>query len=67
MSAPARSGTRAISSVTSASIICASAPREGGAVVTVDHEVRLTELDRDDRREATVGERFLERAQPGRG
>ena len=33
-------------------------------MVTVDHEVRLTELDRDDRREAAVGERFLERAQP---
>ena len=44
--------------------LCASAPREGGAVVTVDHEVRLTELDRDDRREAAVGERALERAQP---
>jgi len=37
--------------------LCATAPREGGAVVTVDHEVRLTELDRHDRREAAVGER----------
>ena len=44
--------------------LCASAPREGGAVVTVDHEVRLTELDRNDRREGAVGERALERAQP---
>src|SRR4029078_12332740 len=42
----------------------ASAPRRGGAMVAVDHEVRLTELARDDRREAAVGERFLERAQP---
>jgi hypothetical protein len=33
-------------------------------VVTVDHEVRLTELDRHDRRERAVGERGLERAQP---
>ena len=33
-------------------------------MVTVDHEVRLTELDRNDRREAAVGERALERAQP---
>ena len=33
-------------------------------MVTVDHEVRLTELDRDDRREGAVGERRLERAQP---
>jgi hypothetical protein len=54
-----------MSSVTSASIISAPpAPREGGAVVTVDHEVRLAELDRDDRREGAVGERGLERAQP---
>ncbi len=65
MSAPAGSGTRAMSSVTSASIISAPrAPREGGAVVTVDHEVRLTELDRDDRREGAVGERARERAHP---
>jgi hypothetical protein len=42
----------------------AAAPREGGAVVTVDHEVRLTELDRNDRREGAVGERVLERAPP---
>ena len=33
-------------------------------MVTVDHEVRLTELDRHDRREGAVGERLLERAQP---
>ena len=44
--------------------LCASAPREGGAVVTVDHEVRLAELDRHDRREGAVGERALERAHP---
>ena len=44
--------------------LCASTPREGGTVVTVDHEVRLTELDRDDRREGAVDERALERAQP---
>ena len=43
--------------------LCASAPREGGAVVTVDHEVRLAELDRDDRWERDVSERALERAQ----
>ena len=42
----------------------ASAPREGGAMVTVDHEVRLAELDRDDRRERAVGEGLFERAQP---
>jgi hypothetical protein len=33
-------------------------------VVAVDHEVRLAELDRDDRREGAVGERALERTQP---
>ena len=33
-------------------------------MVAVDHEVRLTELDGHDRREAAVGERGLERAQP---
>ena len=44
--------------------LCAPAPREGDAVVTVDHEIRLTEPDRNDRREAAVGERALERAQP---
>ena len=33
-------------------------------MVTVDHEVRLPELDRNDRREGAVGERALERAQP---
>ena len=44
--------------------LCASAPGECGAVVTVDHEVRLTELDRNDRREGAVGERALERTQP---
>jgi hypothetical protein len=33
-------------------------------VVTVDHEVRLAELDRDDRWEGAVGERALERANP---
>jgi hypothetical protein len=43
--------------------LCAAAPREGGTVVTVDHEVRLTELDRHDRRESAVGERGLERTQ----
>ena len=32
-------------------------------MVAVDHEVRLAELDRDDRREGAVGERGLERAQ----
>ena len=32
-------------------------------MVAVDHEVRLAELDRDDRREAAVRERALERAQ----
>jgi hypothetical protein len=42
----------------------APAPRERCAVVTVDHEVRLSELDRHDRREGTLGERVLERAQP---
>ena len=42
----------------------ASAPRERGAVVTVDHEVHLAELHRDDRREGAIGERGLERAQP---
>ena len=65
MSASAERGTRAVSSVTSASIISAPLrPREGGAVVTVDHEVSLAELDGDDRRERAVGERALERAQP---
>jgi hypothetical protein len=44
--------------------LCASAACDGGAVVTVDHEVRLAELDRDDRREGAVGERAFERAQP---
>ena len=44
--------------------LCASAPRERGAVVTVDHEVRLAELHCDDRWEGAVGERGLERAQP---
>ena len=33
-------------------------------MVTVDHEVGLTELDRNDRREGAVGEGALERAQP---
>ena len=33
-------------------------------MVTVDHKVRLTELDRHDRREGGVGERARERAQP---
>ena len=33
-------------------------------MVTVDHEVRFTELDRNDRREGAVGERARERAQP---
>ncbi len=33
-------------------------------MVTVDHEVRLAELDRDDRREGDFGECALERAQP---
>ena len=56
------------SSVTSASISSAPrAPREAGAVVTVDHEVRLTELDRHDRREAAVRKRVLERAEPVSG
>ena len=32
-------------------------------MVTVDDEVRLAELDRDDRREGDFGERALERAQ----
>src|SRR3712207_7498630 len=41
--------------------LCASAAREGGAVVTVDHEVRLAELDRDDWRKGAAGERALER------
>jgi hypothetical protein len=44
--------------------LCACAPREGGAMVTVDDEVRLAELDYDDRREGAFGERGLERAQP---
>jgi hypothetical protein len=34
------------------------------APVAVDHEVRLAQLDRNDRRKATVGERALERTQP---
>jgi hypothetical protein len=42
----------------------ASAPREGGTVVTVDHEVGLAQLDGDDRRKRAVGERALERAHP---
>jgi hypothetical protein len=33
-------------------------------MVTVDDEVRLAELDYDDRREGAFGERGLERAQP---
>ena len=33
-------------------------------MVAVDHEVRLTELDRHDRREGAVAERLFERAQP---
>ena len=33
-------------------------------MVTVDHEVRPTELDHNDRREGAVGKRGLERAQP---
>jgi hypothetical protein len=40
--------------------LCAATPRKRGAVVTVDDEVRLTELDRDDGRERAVGERGLE-------
>ena len=68
MSAPAGSGTRAMSSVTSPSISgCACAPREGDPVVTVDHEVRLAELDRNDRRKAAVGERALGASAAGRG
>jgi hypothetical protein len=42
----------------------ALAPRECGAVVTVDHEVRLAELHGDDRWEAHVGESTLQRAHP---
>jgi hypothetical protein len=38
----------------------AAAAREGGAVVTVDHEVRVSELDRNDRREEALGEPLLE-------
>ena len=38
----------------------AAAPREGGAVVAVDHEVRLPQLDGHDRRKGAVRERVLE-------
>jgi hypothetical protein len=63
MSAPAERDARDELGHVGVDHLCASTPREGGAVVTVDHEVRLTELDRNDRREGAVGERALERAQ----
>ena len=39
---------------------CACTPRERDPVMPVDHEVRLTELDRNDRWKGAVGERALE-------
>jgi hypothetical protein len=38
----------------------AGAPREGGAVMAVDHEVRFPELDGDDGRKRAISECLLE-------